>query len=72
MFDLDIEHFCGGVVHPITGETITKYQKIVKDPLLKPIWERSMGKEFGSLAQGDTLTGEKGTDCMFVMDHNEI
>ena len=26
------------VIHPITGETITKYQKLIKDPHTKDIW----------------------------------
>jgi hypothetical protein len=30
--DVDIEHFCAPVVHPITGETISKYQKLKDDP----------------------------------------
>ena len=25
MHDVDIEHFCAAVVHPDTGETVTKY-----------------------------------------------
>ena len=30
------------------------------------------GKEFGSLAQGDDLTSEKGTNTVRVMTHVEI
>ena len=28
----DIEHFCAPVVHPRTGEVITKYAKLANDP----------------------------------------
>ena len=56
-YEVDIEHFCAPVIHPITGETITKYQKLIKDPHIKDIWSLTFGKEFGNLAQGDDLTG---------------
>ena len=36
--DINIEHLCAPVIHPITGETITKYQKLVKDPVTRDIW----------------------------------
>ena len=29
--DVDIEHFCAAVVHPDTGETITKYKVLAND-----------------------------------------
>lgn len=29
--DVDIESFCAGVVHKVTGETITSYKKLIKD-----------------------------------------
>ena len=32
-YDVDVEHFCAPVVHPITSETITQYRKLVKDPV---------------------------------------
>ena len=31
--ELDLEELCNGVVHPVTNETITKYQKLINDPL---------------------------------------
>jgi len=34
---IDIEEVCNGVVHPITKETITKYPKLMNDPLLKKL-----------------------------------
>jgi len=48
-YKFDIEHFCAPVIHPITGETITKYQKLIKDPHTKDIWSLAFGKEFGNL-----------------------
>jgi hypothetical protein len=71
-YEVDIEHFCAPVIHPITGETITKYQKLIKDPHTKHIWSLAFGKEFGNLAQGDELTGTEGTDSAFVMSHQDI
>ena len=34
---IDIEELCNGVVHPVTQETITKYQKLANDPLLQEV-----------------------------------
>ena len=71
-YDCDIEHMCAGVTHPVTGETITKYKKLVAMPEFTEVWETAFGKEFGNQAQGDNKTGEKGTNTLFVMDHDQI
>ena len=71
-FDIDIEHFCNGVQHPVTGETITKYKKLINIPQMREVWTTAFGKEFGNLAQGDDKTGEKGTNSIFVMSHEDI
>ena len=71
-YNVNIEHYCAPVVHPVTGETITQYKKLAKDPLLKDIWQTGLGKEVGRMAQGDTKTGTKGTNSIFVMTHAEI
>ena len=42
--DVNIEHFCAPVIHPITSETITKYQKLVKYPVTRDIWPTELGK----------------------------
>ena len=47
-----IEEVANGVVHPVTKETITKYQKLFADPLLKEVWSETMAKELRRLAQG--------------------
>ena len=36
-YDVNIKHYCVPVVHLVTGETITQYKKLAKDPLLKDI-----------------------------------
>ena len=42
-------HFptCNAVVHPITGETITSYKKLLHDNVTKPVWEEAMCRELG-------------------------
>ena len=72
IYDQDIEHFCAPVIHPITGEHISSYNKLAKDPATKEVWTTSLGKEFGNIAQGDKKTGEKGTDCVFVMTPEQV
>ena len=47
---IDLEEVVNGVVHTITKETITKYQKLANDPLLADIWKRAMCIELGRLA----------------------
>ena len=42
--DVYMEHLCASVIHPITGETITKYQKLVKYPVTRDIWSIAFGK----------------------------
>eukprot|EP00804_Cyclotella_cryptica_P023697 CCRYP_019320-RA/>CCRYP_019320-RA protein AED:0.37 eAED:0.35 QI:0/0/0/1/1/1/6/0/1607 len=71
-YDVDVEHFCAGVQHPVTKETITNYKTLIKLPGMHDIWTTAFGKEFGNLAQGDLKTGEKGTNTLFVMSHDEI
>ena len=52
-----LEEVANGVVHPVTKETITKYRKLMNDPLLRDEWMKGMCKELGRLAQG---YGENG------------
>ena len=68
----DIEHYCNAAIHPVTGEHMTNYMKLKKDPATTDVWSRAFGKEFGGLAQGDDLTREKGTNTVVVMTHEEI
>eukprot|EP00970_Alexandrium_tamarense_P017799 scaffold11398_cov137-Alexandrium_tamarense.AAC.1 len=64
----NMEHFAAPVIHPTSGETITDYRKLMKDPATAEIWTKAFGKEIGSLAQGDDLTGTKGTDTIVFLD----
>jgi hypothetical protein len=60
------------MVHPVTGKTISSYQKLMHIPATAKTWQTVFGKDFNSMAQGDNKTGQKGTNAMFVMSHNEI
>jgi hypothetical protein len=44
----------------------------MKDPATAEIWQTAFGKECGGMAQGDNKTGQKGTNAMFVMNHDDI
>ena len=49
-YDVDIEHFCKAVVHPDTGETITKYKPLANDPNnaeLRELWGKVLEKKWG-------------------------
>ena len=65
-------HYCAPAIHPEKKEVITNYKKFIKDPIMREVWEKVFGKEFGNLAQDDNLTGEKGTNSIFVMMVDEI
>ncbi len=60
------------MVHPTTGETISSYKRLMHDPDTSEVWQTAFGKDFGGMAQGDNKTGQKGTNSIFVMTHNEI
>ena len=45
------EEVANGVVHPITNKTITKYHKLLDEPLLREVWMKAMCVELGRLAQ---------------------
>ena len=60
------------MTHPVTGELITSYRKLMNDPATAETLQTAFGKDFGGMAQGDRKTGQKGTNSMFVMKHNEI
>ncbi|KAL7500917.1 hypothetical protein ACHAWT_008970 [Skeletonema menzelii] len=68
----DIMHYCAPVTHPITGKAMKKYAEVIKCEELRETWETAFGKEFGGLAQGDDRTGQKGTDTVVILDHEQI
>ncbi len=66
------EHFVCPMVHPITGIRISSYKKLMHDPTTTEVWQTAFGKEFRGMAQGDNKTGQKGTNAIFVMKHDEL
>ncbi len=60
------------MVHPTTGETISSYKKLTHDPATAEIWQTAFAKDFGSMAQGNNKTSQKGTNSIFVMMQEEI
>ena len=69
---LDFAQIATPMVHPTTGETISSYKKLMNDPATKDIWQRAFSKDFGGMAQGCNVTGQKGTNAIFVMTHAQI
>ena len=59
-----------GVVHPDTKEMITKYKKLIDDPLMRLVWSKEMCKELSRLCQGFEDT--EGTNTMRFLDINGI
>jgi hypothetical protein len=68
----NLEHLVMPMIHPTTGETITSYKKLMNDPATMEIWQTTFRKDFGGMAQGDNITGQHGTNSIFVMTHAEI
>lgn len=40
----DVEYFCAPVVHPETGETITRYKRLANDPVKSKTYMTGFGK----------------------------
>ena len=60
------------MVHPVTGETISSYKKLVKDPVTAETWQTAFGKDFGGMCQGNDKTGMVDTDAMFIMTPQDV
>ncbi len=58
--------------HPITGEHIASYRKLMQDPATSDVLMQAFRKDFGGMCQGDNKTGTKGTDTIFVMEPKDI
>jgi hypothetical protein len=69
---MNFEHYANPIVHPVTGCIIKSYKKLMHDPATAEIWQTAFGKDFEGMAQGCNKTGQKGTNAMFVMMHDEI
>ena len=48
-----LEHLCETLIHLVTGEYITNYKKLAKDPATREVWTTGFGKEWGNLEQID-------------------
>jgi hypothetical protein len=70
--DVDFEHYPSPMVHPVMGETISIYKKLMHNPATAETWQTPFGKDFESMAQGDNKTRQQGTNAMFIMTHKEI
>jgi hypothetical protein len=44
----------------------------MNDPATAKRWQTAFGKDFGGMAQRDKKTGQKGTNAMFVMNHDKL
>jgi hypothetical protein len=53
----NFEHYANPMVHPVTGETILSYKKLMNDPATAEVWQTAFGKDFGGMAQGNNKTG---------------
>ena len=61
------EEVANGVVHPVTKETITKYKKLIDDPLIRDVWSKAMCKELGRLCQGfEDIEGTKTMKFLYL------
>jgi hypothetical protein len=69
---INYKHYANPMVHPVTGQTISSYKKLIHDPATAEVWQTAFGKDFGGMAQGCNKTGQKGTNAMFVMTHDDI
>jgi hypothetical protein len=69
---INYKHYTNPMVHPVTGRTISSYKKLMHDLAMAEVWQTAFGKHFGGMAQGCNKTGQKGTNAMFMMTHDEI
>jgi len=65
-------HVAAPMIHPTTGEIISRSKHLMHDPATTEVWQTAFGKDFGGMAQGDLKTGQKGTSSVFLMTHKEI
>ena len=67
---VEMQEVCNGVVHPITKQTITKYEELANNPELRDVWTKAMCKELGNIAQGYDET--KGIDTVRFLNYEQI
>jgi hypothetical protein len=66
-FTHHFENYTHPMLHPVTGEAISSYKKLMHYPETAKNWQNAFGKYFGGMAQGDNKMGHKGTNAMFVI-----
>ncbi len=59
-------------IHPVTGESISSYKRLMNNPATVDTWMTAFGKDFGGMSQGDNKTGQPGTNAIFVMLPSDI
>jgi hypothetical protein len=69
---LHYEHYTSPMVHPVTEKTITTDKKLVNNPATAEVWQMAFGRDLGGMAQRDKKTGQRGTNAMSMMTHNNI
>ena len=58
------------MVRPITNKTITKYHKLIDEPLLREVWMKAMCVELGRLVQ--VYKDTKGAETVKFITWQEI
>jgi hypothetical protein len=71
LHSINIKEVCNGVVHSVTKETITKYTKLMHNPVLSPLWVPAMSKELHRLVQGKVGTTVE-MNTLFFLSPDEI
>ena len=66
------ENFFVPVIHLMTGKITSKYKELANNPETSEVWRTAFRKEFGGLEQRDNKTGEKGSNAIFILDHEGI
>jgi hypothetical protein len=69
---LDYKQVAMPMVHPMTGETISSYKRLMPNSTMAEMWQTVFGKDLGGMVQGDLKMGQKGTNSIFVLNHKEI
>jgi hypothetical protein len=69
---IHFEHFVSPIEHPVKGQTISSNKKGMNNPTTAEVWQGAFGQDFGRMAQVDNKPGQKGTNVIFMMTHNEI
>ncbi len=50
----------------------SSYKRLINNPVTAEVCQVAFRHDFGGMAPGDIKTGQKGTNAMFVMNHDEI